>query len=252
MTTHAPKAFILAAGMGKRLRPYTDTMPKPLVPVDGKPTIGHILDRLLAAGVRDITVNLHYRGEQLAEYLTMRAAADGFTLHLASEDTLLDTGGGLKARLSHFGNTPFLIVNGDAFWHDSDENCFTRLQQRWDDAAMDLLLLLQPTSRMVLTHGVGDYLMDAQGRIIRQKDFSGDYMFAGIRLCHPRLFADTPDGAFSFLQLMDKAQSAQRLFGLAHTGEWHHISTPEELERVEAHYQQQRLQAGAQQAVSHG
>lgn len=228
------KAFILAAGMGKRLRPYTDTLPKPLVPVAGQPTIGHIIDHLVHAGVRDITVNLHYRADQLAAYLTNRATSD-LIIRTAYEDTLLDTGGGIKAQLHHFGSDPFYVINGDAYWTNGPQgNCFHRLSAAWRDSDMDLLLLLQDINRMVLTHGVGDYAMDAQNRLSRLRTQDGPYMFAGIRLCHPRLFAGTPDGVLGFLPLMDAAESAGRLYGLEHDGDWHHISTPEELERVEA------------------
>ncbi|MES2728957.1 MAG: nucleotidyltransferase family protein [Pseudomonadota bacterium] len=228
------KAFIMAAGMGKRLRPYTDTLPKPLVPVAGQPTIGHILDHLAAAGVRDVTVNLHYRADQLAAYLAQRTTSD-LTIRTSYEETLLDTGGGIKAQLDHFGTDPFYVINGDAYWTDGAQgNCFHRLSAAWRDADMDLLLLLQDINRMVLTDGVGDYAAMPDGRIERQRDASGTYMFAGIRLCHPRLFAGTPDGTFGFLPLMDGAEANGRLYGLAHDGDWHHISTPEELERVEA------------------
>jgi MurNAc alpha-1-phosphate uridylyltransferase len=228
------KAFILAAGMGKRLRPYTDTLPKPLVPVAGKPAIGHILDRLNEAGITDVTVNLHYRADQLADFLAANTP-HGMTIHLAYEDALLDTGGGVMAQLAHFGDAPFYIVNGDAFWSG---DAFGPLARRWDDAAMDLCLLLQPVSNMVLTHGVGDYDLPPDGRCIRAKDSSGTHMFAGIRLCHPRLFTGAPTGAFGFLSLMDQAEHAGRLFAAEHEGEWHHISTPEELERVNDAYPQ--------------
>ena len=239
------KAFILAAGMGKRLRPYTDTLPKPLVPVAGQPTIGHIIDHLAEAGVNDITVNLHYRADQLAAYLATRTTSD---LHIrtAYEEVLLDTGGGIRTQLHHFGQEPFYIINGDAYWVDGPTgNCFHRLSGAWKDADMDLLLLLQDINRMVLTHGVGDYAMDAQSRLTRLRDQSGPYMFAGIRLCHPRLFAGTPDGVLGFLPLMDGAEAKGRLYGLAHDGDWHHISTPEELERVEAAHSAQIAQQKA-------
>jgi N-acetyl-alpha-D-muramate 1-phosphate uridylyltransferase len=231
------KAFILAAGMGKRLRPYTDTLPKPLVPVAGQPTIGHIIDHLVDAGVRDITVNLHYRADQLAAYLATRATSD-LMIRTAFENTLLDTGGGIKAQLAHFGDAPFYIINGDAYWTNGTQgNCFHRLSAAWRDADMDLLLLLQDIRRMVLTHGVGDYAMGHDTRLTRLRDQTGPYMFAGIRLCHPRLFAGLPDGVQGFLPLMDHAEATGRLYGLEHDGDWHHISTPEELERVEAAHQ---------------
>lgn len=228
------KAFILAAGMGKRLRPYTDTLPKPLVPVAGQPTIGHIIDHLVHAGVRDITVNLHYRADQLAAYLASRTTSD-LIIRTAYEDILLDTGGGIKAQLHHFGSDPFYVINGDAYWTNGPQgNCFHRLSAAWRDSDMDLLLLLQDINRMVLTHGVGDYITSQTGNILRQKDQTGTHMYAGILKCSPRIFTNSPGDIFGLRILFDAAESAGRLYGLEHDGDWHHISTPEELERVEA------------------
>ncbi len=224
-------AFILAAGKGTRLRPYTDTMPKPMVAVDGQALIDHALDHLAGAGVRHVTINTHYMADKLENHLSQRLAPP--TLMFSREETLLDTGGGIKKALSTMGDRPFFAVSGDGFWTDSSEDtALSRLCRAWDEETMDILLLLQPLSRMVLTRGVGDYDLTPDGRAIRSLDKKGAYMWTSIRLCRPGIFNDTPDDAFSFLELMDRAQSQGRLYGLVHDADWHHISTPEDLDRV--------------------
>ncbi|MGB1076675.1 MAG: nucleotidyltransferase family protein [Bdellovibrionales bacterium] len=222
-------AFILCAGMGKRLRPYTDTMPKPMVTVHGKPIIDHTLDKLVAAGIKNATINLHYLGDVLKKHVENR---DDITITFSEETDLLETGGGLKHALHTMPeNEPFFIINGDAFWTENETNIFTQLSQNWSDDNMDILLALQPVEKMILTKGVGDYTMK-NGKATRSLSQDGDLMFAGIRLCHPRVFEDSPEGAFSFLELMDKADKRGRLYGTPFQGDWHHISTPEELDRV--------------------
>ncbi len=225
MFTHA---FILAAGMGSRLRPYTDTCPKPMVPVKEAPLLDHILDKLVRAGITHVTLNLFYKSEIIVEHLSSRT---DIHITFSHEKTLLDTGGGIKNALHTLTNDPFFVINGDAFWTEGVEDIFTRLADRWTDHEMDILLALQPIERMILTKGVGDYILN-NGLAHRSHTQEGNMMFAGIRLCHPRLFNISPEGAFSFLSLMDKAESQNRLYGLEHTGDWHHISTPEELEQV--------------------
>lgn len=228
MHTHA---FILSAGMGSRLRPYTDDTPKPMVSVAGRPMIDHILDKLIRAGVTHVTINLHHMKRVLKSHLADR---NDVTITFSEEEELLETGGGLKKGLHTMPqDKPFYIINGDAFWtNDPDTNIFSALSETWNDETMDLLMTFQPIDKMVLTKGVGDYTIDEQGHAIRDPGKHGDMMFAGIRLCHPRLFEGAPDGAWSFLHLMDKADTEKRLYGIEFQGDWHHISTPGDLERV--------------------
>ena len=222
------RAFILAAGKGTRLRPHTDTMPKPMVNIAGTSIIRRTIAKLVEAGVTEIVVNIHHLGNVLEQHLK---DVTGARIILSREDELLETGGGIKKAIHHFGDEPFYIINGDALWDEGDVPALERLASRWNDKDMDILLLLQPTGRMALTGAVGDYHLD-DGKAIRAKDKNGEYMFAGIRIAHPRVFKGSPDGAFSFLTLMDKAQEQERLFGLPHSGEWYHISTPEDLQSV--------------------
>lgn len=229
---HPDSAFILAAGMGTRLRPYTDHAPKPLVRVGGKPIIDYALERIEAAGISRIAVNLHYRAEQLEGHLMARSGTRVRTIH---EETLLDTGGGIKNALKLLGDKPFFVVSGDSIWTDAPGAvpALERMAAAWDERTMDMLILLQPLDRMVLTEGKGDYDLAADGRAVRSLDKNGAYMWTSVRLCHPRLFNATPDGPFSFLMLLDRAEKQGRLFGLAHEGDWHHISTPADLEQVD-------------------
>ncbi len=225
-------AFILAAGMGTRLRPYTDHCPKPMVSVGGKSVINRALDHLEAAGVEQVTVNLHYMADMLAGHLQKRASPK---ITFSREGELLNTGGGVKRALATMDAGPFYIINGDAVWTDGPSgSALLRLSGHFDPATMDMLLLLQPVHAMHLTHGVGDYTLGEDGRATRSREQSGDLMFTSLRIVNPEIFHDTPDGAFSFLDLMDRAEAAGRLYGLAHDGDWHHISTPEELEAVNA------------------
>ncbi len=233
MTDKPTKAFILAAGKGTRLKPHTDTMPKPMVPVAGVPIIGHTLRKLDEAGVKNVMVNLHHLPEVLENYLKTIQRPQ---IHYSHEDALLDTGGGVQKVLPFFEGQDFFMINGDALWMEGANGpALVRLGQTWDPARMDILLLLQPVGQMTLTGGVGDYDIAPDGRASRRKDKGGSHMFAGVRITTPRIFDRNIGDAYSFLELMDRAEAQGRLYGLIHDGEWHHISTPDDLARVNAH-----------------
>ena len=234
------KAFILAAGLGTRLRPYTDDRPKPLVEVAGRTLLDRTLDHLHDAGVNEAVLNLHYLPEKIPEHLKSR---NDFTFHYSTENDLLDTGGGIKKALEYFDD-PFFVLSGDGLWNNSSgANTLQTMVDTWNPEVMDILILLQPVSNMKLTHGVGDYDINEDGRAIRSLDKTGKYMFTSMRINHPRIFKNTPDGAFSYLDLLDKAQYEGRLYGLIHEGDWHHISTPADLERVNEAYKEPSLRA---------
>lgn len=233
MNKKPDKAFILSAGKGTRLRPYTDTMPKPMVDIAGMSIIKRTLAKLRDENVTEAIVNLHHLGDVLEEHLKDISTP---RITLSKETDLLETGGGIKSALHHFGNNPFYIINGDALWDEKGETALSRLAAAWDEKKMDILLLLQPVSNMPLTGAVGDYDMDENGKATRSKEKTGQYMFAGIRIAHPRIFDGAPDGAFSFLSLMDKAEREGKLHAIPHTGNWYHISTPEDLESVNASF----------------
>ncbi len=223
-------AFILAAGKGTRLRPYTDTTPKPMVIVNGKPILDHTLDKLQRACVTNVTVNINYLGHVIKDYLTMR---DEPKVTLSEEEELLDTGGGVLNALDTIKSEAFYVINGDALWEDpEDKSVFDMLADKWSVDHMDILLLLQPIDTSVESQSVGDYNIEADGRAVRSLDKTGTHMFTGIRISSKAIFDGVELGNFSYLELMDKAEKAGRLHGLSYEGVWHHISTAEDLERV--------------------
>lgn len=229
--TKPNSAFILAAGLGKRLRPYTDSLPKPLVPVGGRPILDYTVEKLRRDNIENVTINLNYFGEKIEQHFSN---CQNPKIIFSKEDELLDTGGGVRKALDTMQGDAFYIINGDALWTDGDQDTtLDRLAKAWDPTKMDILLLLQPIDSMTLTQGVGDYDISDDGRAIRSQAKTGKYMFGGIRITKKAIFDETPeDRAFSYLKLMDKAQEEGKLYALIHDGEWHHISTPNDLERV--------------------
>lgn len=228
----APRhAMVLAAGLGTRMRPLTDDRPKPLLPLEGRSLLDHALDRLAEAGVAEAVVNAHWRAEQIAAAMAGRERP---RIHLQREETLLETGGGVRLALPQLGKAPFYVVNGDAFWLCGPTPALTRLAAAFDDGAMDALLLLVRTTQIDGAAGRGDFLLDPLGRIRRPKEREiAPYLFGGVQILSPRLFADAPEGAFSLNRLYDRAIEAERLHGLVHDGEWFHLSTPRDLTRAE-------------------
>ncbi|MEZ5813963.1 MAG: nucleotidyltransferase family protein [Alphaproteobacteria bacterium] len=219
----------MAAGFGTRLRPHTDEIPKPLVKVGGVPMIDLALDKLAATGVQSCIVNTHYKAEKLEAHLKNRTHPK---IILSHEPQILGTGGGVKNAIRHF-DAPFFILNGDALWQDAPgQNALQTLARRWNPETMDILMLLQPVAAMRLTEGVGDYDLDENGRATRALDKTGAYMFTSIRINAPHIFDNAPGGEFNYRDLMDEAQEKGRLHGLIHNGDWHHISTPEDLSAV--------------------
>lgn len=229
--TKPNSAFILAAGLGKRLRPYTDSLPKPLVPVAGRPILDYTIEKLCRDNIKNVTINLNYCGEKIEQHF---AGHTDPIITFSKEEELLDTGGGVKKALHTMQGDAFYLINGDALWTDGDQDtALNRLAQTWDPSKMDILLLLQPVDNMTLTQGIGDYDIDDDGRAIRSQTKTGKYMFGGIRITKKSIFDNTPEKkAFSYLELMDRAQEDGRLYALIHDGEWHHISTPNDLEHV--------------------
>ena len=226
------RAMVLAAGLGKRMRPLTDDRPKPLVELAGRTLLDRALDRLVAVGVTRIVVNSHYRAEMIAAHLDGRN-----DIVLSPEEVLLETGGGVKAALAHLGGDPFFVVNSDAVWRDGPTPTLERLATHWRDASMDALLLLVPTRaiRGATIGALGDYHLEPDGRARRRvKGEIAPFLFGGIQILHPRLFDAAPEGPFSLNLLYDRAEATGRLHGMRHDGDWYHVGTPGELAMTEA------------------
>lgn len=230
------RAFVLAAGHGTRMRPLTDTLPKPMVSVGGKPLIDHILEKLGTEGVSEVIINTHHLYEVIEKHLK---AISRPRIKISREaDKILDTGGGVKKALPLIGGDVFYHINGDAFWTESPAagpSALARLAAAWDDSKMDILLLLIPVEKMIVTEGVGDYNLMPDGRAVRSQNKTGQYMFTGIRLTHPRVFNGVQGDVFSFLGQMDAAEKSGRLYAIIHEGAWHHISTPQDVEAINRH-----------------
>lgn len=225
------KAMVLAAGLGLRLRPLTDARPKPLIAVAGRTMLDRALDHLAAHGVEHAVVNSHYLAGQIEAHLAKRRVP---RIRISYEQTLLETGGGIANALSQLGPAPFFAVNADIVWSDGASPALAGLAGRWDDAAMDALLLVHPRERAVGYDGKGDFRLRPSGALVRRAGGeSAPFVFTGVQLLHPRLFAGAPTGAFSMNILYDRALAAGRLFGLAHDGGWYHVGTPEALRTVE-------------------
>lgn len=230
----APRtAMVLAAGFGERMRPLTARMPKPLVPVAGRPLIDHVLDRLAAAGIERAVVNVHYLADQIERHLKSRTAP---TIVISDErDKLLDTGGGVVKALGAIGNEPFIHVNSDTIWIDGVKPNLEKLAEAFDPAQMDALLLLAPVSTSIGYAGRGDFTMAADGRLTRRGERDvAPFVYAGVAILKPELFKDAPDGAFSLTMLFDRAAAAGRLHGLRMEGVWMHVGTPEAIKEAEA------------------
>ncbi len=224
-------AMVLAAGRGERLRPLTDRLPKPLIEVAGRSLIDRLLDRLAQGGVATAVVNLHYKADMVRRHLANRAARRGPALNFSEEaGGLLDTGGGVAKALPMLGDGPFLVANSDFIWRDALDDSLAMMARRWNGHAMDALLLVQPTVTARGYRGTGDFQMAPDGALRRRHNQEvTPFLFAGVQILHPRLFAGCPKNAFSLNLLFDKAERAGRLFGLRHDGDWIDVGTPESL-----------------------
>lgn len=232
-------AMVLAAGLGIRMRPLTEAVPKPLLQVDGRPLIDHVLDRLRAGGVRSVVVNAHYLADQLEGHL---AGREDLTIRVVREPALLGIGGGLANALPMLGQDRFLAANSDTLWLDGPVPVFKRLAQIWNDATMDALLLMQPAAKAVGEDGMGDFFLDPAGRVVsRGHGQVAPYYFAGLQVVHPRLFRNPPPTPFRMTQLWDRALAAGRLWGMVHDGPWFHVNTPEALATAREMMMEQNL-----------
>jgi MurNAc alpha-1-phosphate uridylyltransferase len=233
MTARIRTAMVLAAGRGERMRPLTNTLPKPLVAVAGKPLIDHVLDRLADSGVERAVVNVHYLADLLERHLKDRSSPK---IAISDErDALLDTGGGVVRALRLLGAAPFFHVNADTIWIDGVRPNHDRLAEAFDPSTMDALLLLAPTAASIGYGGAGDFTMATDGRLERRTEREvAPFVYAGAAVLRPELFNDAPVGAFSLTRLFDRAADAGRLHGLRLEGVWMHVGTPEAIKDAEA------------------
>ncbi|MDE2228494.1 MAG: nucleotidyltransferase family protein [Alphaproteobacteria bacterium] len=232
-------AIVLAAGRGKRMGALTDARPKPLITVEGRALIDHVLDHLATAGVKRVVVNLHYMGDAIAAHLVRRR---DIAVEFSREDQALETGGGIAKALPLLGDV-FFALNADIFWLGGAMSALHQLAAGFDPARDDALLLMQPTARAAGYDGPGDFMLDPAGIVRRRLETEvAPFVFAGIEIVHHRLFDGAPTGAFSINRLWDAAIERGRLRGLVHDGEWYHVGTPESLALAEARLHTHRVE----------
>jgi MurNAc alpha-1-phosphate uridylyltransferase len=230
MNSKIKKAMVLAAGYGTRLKPLTDQIPKPLVPVAGKPMIEYALEQLRAYGIQEIIVNVSHLKEQLIAYLS------GFKqvrVTLSEEPEPLETGGGLKKALPLLGTDPIFTINSDILWLDEQESALDRLTRFWDEREMDVLLLAQSKARAVGHERGEDHLYVRRDNTFEWTEPEAPYIIAGVGILHPRILLDAPEGKFSVKLLWRQALARKRLACLPHHGRWFQTGTVEDIKKAE-------------------
>jgi len=227
MSAQIDTAMVLAAGLGTRMRPLTEDKPKPLVAVNGKALIDHVLDRLADAEIRRAIVNVHYHADLLEQHLARRKKPE--IIMSDERGLLLDTGGAVTKALPLLGSAPFVIHNSDSIWIEGIGNSISRLVHAWDDERMDSLMLLALGPNSLGYSGSGDFTMAPDGKLTRKQErVPAPFAFTGVSIAHPRLFEGAPRGeAFSLNMLWDRAIERERLYGLRLDGTWMHVGTPE-------------------------
>ena len=226
-------AMIFAAGLGTRMRPLTERIPKPLVRVGGRALIDHCLDRFAEAGVARAVVNVHYLPDMIVEHMRGRERPD---IVISDErDLLLDQGGGILRALPALGEKPFFVCNTDAFWAGGVADNLRRVAEVWDPERMDILLLAARRERSIGVDWPGDFHLDSEGRLRkRAPDETAPLVYSGIGIIKPELFASETRDVFGLAPFFWEAAARGRLFGVELDGLWLHVGRPETIAEAEA------------------
>lgn len=235
MVASVKKAMILAAGFGTRLRPITNTVPKPLVPVAGRTMLDRSLDLAEAAGIEEAVVNVHYLADRIVAHCAKRASPE---IHISDEtDRILETGGGVVKALPLLGNKPFLLLNADTFWVEWGRPNLAVMINDFDPKRMDIQLMLCRLNDTTGHAGGGDFLLDDEGRLTRLADKTdpSGLLYAGATIYNPAIFAGAAAEPHSLNLYYDRAIAEGRLFGhIMADGHWFTVGTPDALPAAEA------------------
>ena len=218
--------MLFAAGFGTRMGSLTRDRPKPLIKVAGRSLLDHAMTLAQAPCISRRVVNLHYRGDQIAAHLARQNVALSWEL-----ETILETGGGLRAALPQLGPGPVMTLNTDAVW--TGTNPLTELAKAWDAGWMSALLLLVPKARAYGHDGAGDFILADDGRIVRALGRPG-HIYVGAQILDPAGLHAVAEPAFSLNLIWDRMIAEGRAYGLVHDGAWCDVGRPEGIALAEA------------------
>lgn len=226
-------AMVFAAGLGTRMRPITDTLPKPLVKIGGRTLLDRCLDRFAEAGVKTAIVNVHYLPDMIVEHLRARTSP---RIVISDErGQLLDQGGGIRKAMPEIGDAPFFVCNTDAFWIDGPLDNLQRLAAGWNPDVMDILLLVASTPHSIGVDWPGDFMMDANGRLEKRSEQEvAPFVYTGVGIVKPQLFAGETREKFGLAEYFWAAARKGRLYGQRLDGLWLHVGRPETIAEAEA------------------
>jgi MurNAc alpha-1-phosphate uridylyltransferase len=235
VSTAGPQtAMVLAAGLGTRMRPLTDSIPKALVPVAGRTLLDRVLDKLAQAGVRRAVVNVHHFADQVEAHLKTRSDLE---ILISDERAgLLDSGGGIQHARALLGEDPIFVANIDSLWLDGATPVLETLKRAWDPAAMDLLLLLVARGNGIGFEGPQGFLMDGAGRLTHSvsPDVVTPFANVGFGILKPQVLDGQPDAAFSIIPTWHRLQAEGRLYGVVMDAFWMHVGDPSARDAAEA------------------
>ncbi len=239
-------AMILAAGLGTRMRPLTDTQPKPLLRVALRTLIDHAIDRVVEARASRVVINIHYLAPQIRDHLASRRDAE--IIFSDETDQLLDTGGGLTKAAALLGPDPVYVLSSDSIWTGAPP--LQTLARAWDGDAMDVLMLMARVERAIAYTRAGDYRLAASGSVrtpIRRREApTAPFVFTSAQILHPKTFATHPPGPYSQREIWDDLEATGRLKAVIHDGDWVDVGTPEGLDAATAAVEAERRAAGGE------
>jgi N-acetyl-alpha-D-muramate 1-phosphate uridylyltransferase len=233
--TAVDTAMVFAAGLGTRMRPITDTLPKPLVKIGGRTMLDHMLDRLAEAGVARAIVNVHHLADQVEAAVVGRTRPQIIVSDERAK--LLDQGGGIRKVLPLLRGKDFFICNTDAVWTDGPQSSLVAMQEAWNPEIMDVLLLVAPTSASVGVDWPGDFHMAPDGRLTKRAEREvAAFVYAGVGVIKSSLFENAHEEVFRLAPYFFDAAKAGRLFGARLGGTWLHVGTPQAIDEAERAY----------------
>jgi MurNAc alpha-1-phosphate uridylyltransferase len=226
-------AMLLAAGLGTRMKPLTDTLPKPLIEVAGRTLVDRVLDKLVAQGVTRAVVNVHYLADLMEAHLKQRKDLEIITSD--ERALLLETGGGVVKALPLLGDDPFYIVNTDVTWATAGDTTFSRMAAAYDPNEMDALLLLADMGATLGFRGPGDFFLGHDGQLQRRGNKpTAPYVFAGAHITRAELLRGYEARPFSANTYWNAMGRAGRLHGTVMSPFWMHVGDPAGRDEAEA------------------